>query len=75
MTKNWLLLIIWLLVAAMSLIEFSLNLTTKGWSEPKTWFFLSVLVIAFIFVFRHRKLRNREKIGIEKKPTKKNRKP
>jgi 4-hydroxybenzoate polyprenyltransferase len=71
MTKNWLLLIIWLLVAAMSLIEFGLNLTTKGWSEPKTWFFLSVLIVAFVFVFRHRKLRNKEKIDFEKKQIRK----
>lgn len=66
MTKNWILLIAWLFVAAISLVEFGNNYVQYGLFEQslsiKTWIFGVLFIASLFFIMRLRKLRNREKL-------------
>jgi membrane protein implicated in regulation of membrane protease activity len=61
MTANWLLMIVWMLVASISIVEMWVAYSTEGISSVKTWFLAILAMVAFYFVFRHRNRRNTEK--------------
>lgn len=62
MTGNWLMLIVWLFIAAMSSVELLVSYLDHGFGHVKTYFFMLLLLASFFFVVRLARLRNREKI-------------
>ncbi len=61
MTQHWFILIIWLFIAAITFIEFTLRLSQKGWNDVFTFVLLAMFLISVFFVLKNRKRRNKEK--------------
>jgi len=62
MTGNWFLMLVWMFVAAISIVELTASYLDNGFASIKTWMFLALLVAAAFFILRLRRLRNNEKL-------------
>ena len=54
--------LVWMLVAAISLVELAASLLDNGFGNIKTLMLLALLIAAAFFVLRLRRLRNKEKL-------------
>jgi preprotein translocase subunit SecF len=67
MTSNWMMMLIWMLVGAISTIELIIHYGLHGFGHYSTWLFAVLLMMALFYVFKYRKLRNNEKLNAKKK--------
>jgi hypothetical protein len=67
MTSNWMMMLIWMLVGAISTIELFIHYGLHGFGHYSTWLFAALFLMALFYVFKYRKLRNKEKLNRKSK--------
>lgn len=67
MTSNWMMMMIWMLVGAISTIELIIHYGLHGFNHYSTWMFGVLFLLSVYYVFKYRKLRNKEKLNPKNK--------